>query len=386
MTDETKITTIPPHTETEFTLKTGHFTVLTWNANFDHRALTGPFSWAARRAGVISMICHAGADFVCLQELREDAVRDLAASPLIGAVYDMTYGRTNATGMSFYLVTLWMKCRWSCSTSRSLWFGEREDMVHTHWVPCSTGNGFGRFALEATFYRAAFPDPKAGKVIRHLPDVAEQPLVIYNAHFGLSQPERMLEANALHRHARAATAGAHALICGDFNTFPDTGGLEEVAILEHGCVLPAGTLPVPEPLFADIVPYGGKIRTATGLEVVGTQISYPQGHRPRGGAPRRRRDGRQARPHIPLWRPRARRQRPAHVPLRRDPGHARRPWLPQVRRGAQDAVGPPALARLVHLPQLKTHTRTVTRRGLGKGKRSAFSHTFNLSCTWPRAL
>ena len=249
--------------------------VTTWNANFDTRALTGPFSWDARKEAVLAAILRFGSDFVCLQELRPEAVRYLQASPALTETYDMAYGRTNATDLSFCLVTLWNKKKWSCSASRSLWFGA-DDAVADRWVECPTGNGFGRFAFEAKFYPAVFPEGKGKPVGCATPAYRDRALLIYNAHFGLGEAERMLQARALHAEAvrvHAAAPEAGVVICGDFNTFPDTGGAAEVGLLEGR---PGeGRSAAGAPVFRDVVPYGHPIRTFTGGKVIGTQISYP---------------------------------------------------------------------------------------------------------------
>ena len=256
------------------------FSVLDCNTNFDARALTGPFSWAARRDAVAAMIVGANADFVCLQELRDDAVRFLMAHPAIVARYDMHAARTNATEMALCLVTMWDKRRWTCAP-RPLWFGGGN--MFPFWADCGLGNGFGRVALVTEFRPAAVPDPKAKTVsytaelpVREVPPAG--PLVIYNVHLGLGEPERMLEADALHDHVREACRGAEIVVCGDFNSFPDAGGEKEVDVVCRG--LPKlrpfdGRDPMMAPILRDVVDYGKPIRTASGITLTGTQISYP---------------------------------------------------------------------------------------------------------------
>jgi hypothetical protein len=250
------------------------FSVLSWNTNFDARALTGPFSWEARRDAVVALIVKADADFVCLQELRDDAVRFLMAHPAITAKYDLSVARTNATDMALCLVTMWDKRRWTCA-ARPLWYLAVGEM-YPQWADCC-GNGFGRVALETEFYPAVVPDPKNRDIIRNAAQIVlndplsgqvYHPLIIYNVHFGLSEPERLLEAETIRRHVEVVREHAEVVVCGDFNTFPDAGGKEEVRVICSGG--PGG----PGVPLRNIVEYGEPIRTTIG-SIAGTQVSYP---------------------------------------------------------------------------------------------------------------
>lgn len=166
--------------------------ITTWNVNYDHRAAGKPewaaFDWPARRSAVIDTILKFGSDIVCLQELRKENVTDILADRRLNEIYDMAYGRTNATDMAFCLLTMWNKKTWSCSDAATLWFGQ--DGMRDHWEPCPGGNGFGRIAFVTTLHKAVTPDPKGPAVTI---DPHARSLRIFNVHFGLSEVERMHE-------------------------------------------------------------------------------------------------------------------------------------------------------------------------------------------------
>lgn len=271
------------------------FTLLDWNTNFDARALTGPFSWDARKEAVVRTILNSSTDFVCLQELRDDAVHYLASSALT-AKYDMVVARTNATDMALCLVTMWNKRKWVCA-SRPLWFGPRGEMcdqwadcgsprgvLPLHKLPapgpekpgdCGRGNGFGRVALMTEFWPAATPDPKT-KTVTYMAEApvcridryttAVMPLKILNVHLGLPEPERMLEAQEIHDRVEGYIKGMRMemVVCGDFNSFPDSGGEKEVSVVTGNSTI-----------LYPVVGYGVPIPTMSVLTLTGTQISYP---------------------------------------------------------------------------------------------------------------
>lgn len=211
---------------------------------------------------MVATILRINADIVCLQELREDAVFYLQSSSAIAAVYHAEFGRTNGTDMSLFVMTLYKKKMWSCTTVRRLWFDS--DTMVDHWAEGAYGNGFGRLVLETVFVPVAVPAGR-GKPVAYGAPTSASTLIVYNSHFGLGEAERMQQAQALH-HLAVQQCGGHraVIIAGDLNSFPDAGGDAQMRVLEGD-----------PPIFHNAVPYGGHIETLTGICVMGTQISYP---------------------------------------------------------------------------------------------------------------
>jgi len=258
--------------------KKGDLSITSWNINYDHRAFSIPkwntFDWPARKEAVIETILRCGTDFICLQELRKESVLDLMGNRRLSEVYDMTYGRTNSTDLASCLVTLWKKDVWACSKSEVLWFGQQD--MKKFWEACPGGNIFGRIVLVTTFFPAV--DPRALPPVKHF---GIQPIVIYNIHFGLPEPERIHEAHLMHKliakriaksSQRALTYAAIANIvqhtpvvaCGDFNSFADAGGHKQMDIVEIKTA-PFVMADNQEKLFT----------LKDGICLTGTQQSYP---------------------------------------------------------------------------------------------------------------
>lgn len=247
----------------------------TWNTNYDHRASPSvscawtAFDWPARRESVIQNILRFGTDFVCLQELRDQAVHDIMGDARLAVEYDMAYGRTNGTDMALCLLTMWKKKLWECSGTSIRWFGEY-DLSNT-WTACPGGNGYGRIILISEFNSATHPSPKSAPVLLapgpHI--VAPKGLIVMNVHCGMGKDERIRQAHMLHRYVKDCIESRHEktriIACGDFNSFEDAYGLGQLVLTG-----------IPEARFLPVVRHGNPIKTLVdGTDVLGTQLSYP---------------------------------------------------------------------------------------------------------------
>jgi endonuclease/exonuclease/phosphatase family metal-dependent hydrolase len=243
----------------------------TYNTNFDSRALIGPFSWDSRKDSVVLILTTINADIWCLQELRDDAVRYLMASPILTKTYDMVVSRTNATDMSLCLLTMWNKKKLSCNLSTTEWFGQCHNGYTECWQPAPGGNGFGRVMLITRFVPAAYPNPKSGIVDYGVTFPSNiTGFTVINNHFGLPQLERMYEAAVLHCCAEIhARLGEAVVMCGDFNSFDDMGGKEQVISITKGASSLSNLT------FHEAGEWTPLLPTISKTTIGGTQIPYP---------------------------------------------------------------------------------------------------------------
>lgn len=235
------------------------FSVLSWNVNYDLRAESNPkwanFTWAARKASVIDTILAADASIVCLQELRAQSMHDIISDDRIYAKYGFTYGQTNNTDMSFYLLTMWKKTEWLHNSSLIMWMNYGNDC--THWCREPNGNGFGCIALNTILEPAVFPPETPG------PNYSG--FEILNVYMGLPEKEREAESRFVAAWSCMNLYNIDSIICGDFNSFPDAKGEEFTKIIEGSGV--NNTVP-----YGRVIPmYNEPIYGA----VIGTQIPYP---------------------------------------------------------------------------------------------------------------
>jgi len=252
--------------------ETPYCKVLTYNVNTDMRVempnrATGVydwenFRWRHRKQGVFDVIMQSGADVICLQELREESIMDLLAERKIMEKYFIDYGKTNGTDNAFYLATLVEKSKWQPSSKQVLWMSETLTPTE-FWSDIHGGNGFGRMVLSTSYRAPAIPDPKKKSALQTMVENNSKSLVVINTHFGLPVGERLCEAENIANICKEYL-DYQAVVCGDFNSFPDARGEDQEKIILDS-------------KFQAAAPYCAAMETCDKEygTILGTQISYP---------------------------------------------------------------------------------------------------------------
>ena len=268
----------------------GTVRVVTWNVNYDTRAeLPHPvtkdypwqaFRWSERKGRVLRVLeeleTELSPDVICLQELRDESLSDICAWVASRRTYDISYGRTNSGDQALCLATLWNKSRWLGSISDVQWFS-KNGTTSPMWNTLKEGNGFGRILTETTLFPAAYPNPKIdveGRSVKKSPS-----FTVYNVHMGLARAERLIESHTLAFEVKNSTKIYDPydfyVVCGDFNTFPDDGGPEQMDLLDAGEL--REHIPYPSPLRVadyDASRSGNKVLISTET-TQGTHVPYP---------------------------------------------------------------------------------------------------------------
>lgn len=186
------------------------------------------FSWTTRKERIFKQILDEKPDLIGFQEIRDEAggssVGDLWAG-LGKHGYDFVSFRNGPNALAF-INTIGYKVNKFALTDTNHWYAsETPDQYSDSW-----GNGWGRVVLMATVR------PIVAKMVKNQaipsPDYDTLPIHFVNLHNGLTHVEKM-NSNRVHVQEiekLMSNKEGMVIVVGDFNTFPQEGGAEEVQV------------------------------------------------------------------------------------------------------------------------------------------------------------
>lgn len=209
------------------------------------------FSWDSRKERVFKLILDESPDVVCFQEIRNEKDGNSVAdiwNALGKQGYDVISFRNNPSSLSFVNVIAYKTSKLALDKTYRWWASNTPDQFSDSW-----GNGWGRVTLMAKFY----PVTKNAKNVE-CPDFEAEPIYVANLHNGLKHVERLnANINTVKQIDQLVQRG-HVFVCGDYNSFPDDGGGEELKIFENAH-------------FKDL---SKNLKTAEGVAVSGSFIGF----------------------------------------------------------------------------------------------------------------
>lgn len=194
-------------------------------------------------------------DIIGLQEVRNEkgvhAVAELWKS-LAPLGYELIIFRNNPSDGAFINVIAYNKKKLAFDNMHRWWASETPEKFSDSW-----GNGWGRVSLMATFYPIVSKDVRGQQVTS--PDYRHPAIHVVNVHRGLKHLEKInahrVDVEQVER--RINKDNSIVIIGGDFNTFPDDNGPQEMQLLED-----AG--------YTDLL----TLKTKDGIPVSGTFVGY----------------------------------------------------------------------------------------------------------------
>lgn len=219
------------------------------------------FSWTSRKDRVFKLVLDEYADVVCFQEIRNErdgsSVADIW-NALGKHGYDVISFRNNPSSLAFINVIAYKTSKLALEKTFRWWASETPDQFSDSW-----GNGWGRVTLMAMFY----PVTKNAKGI-DCPDYSAAPIYVANQHNGLKHSEKLNSNMNTVKQIDQLVQKGHVFVCGDYNSFPDDGGEEELMVFEK----------------ANFKELSKPLKTMEGIPVSGsfTGFSYDKYHSPKG--------------------------------------------------------------------------------------------------------
>ena len=186
------------------------------------------FSWSSRKEKIFKQILEESPDFIGFQEVRNEeggsSVADIWAG-LGKHGYEIVSFRNNPHDLSMINTVGYKAKSFVLDKTHRWWASETPEQFSDSW-----GNGWGRVVLMGTF-RSIVEQNVRGQKVPH-PDYAQLPIHFVNLHNGLKHVERM-NSNRVHVQQIEKLVGSEecvVVVTGDFNCFPDDGGVEELKI------------------------------------------------------------------------------------------------------------------------------------------------------------
>lgn len=240
--------------------KAFEFTYMTFNTcesvEFHNDAtLYQKYGWINRLPRIIKVIADEKPDIIGFQEIRNakgvKAFIELSKA-LAPYDYELVHFKTNPSDRAAINVIAYNPKKLVLDNVQRWWASETPDRFSDSW-----GNGWGRLSLMATFYPITTQEIRKQQVVS--PDYGFPAIHVVNVHRGLGHCEK-IHSNLVDIEQIAKRVGSQnsiVFIGGDFNTFPDDCGPQEMQVLQK-----AG--------YVDIL----SLKTETGIPVSGTFVGY----------------------------------------------------------------------------------------------------------------
>ncbi len=193
--------------------------ILTWNVSFSSRTV-GQYeklSWAYRKASVIDILKKSDADIICLQEIHVDEkVNYIDDLQCLYHKYIVTKSKMNTDrGGENYIVSLFKRDKIKIIKHNTVNAGHKDIEAHSVTIikykhVDHSKNGANQRFVEYTIFNMHFPMKKTTRI-----DMAEKLLI------DTTRPS---------------------IVCGDFNSFGNSGGLQQMKILKDKGLHESGLL------------------------------------------------------------------------------------------------------------------------------------------------
>jgi endonuclease/exonuclease/phosphatase family metal-dependent hydrolase len=238
-----------------FTLRVMTYNVCNTPEIYKDPKIKETFSWASRKERIFKQILEESPDIIGFQEIRNEpegsVLSDLWAG--LGAHgYEFVTFRNNPHEFALLNTIAYKAKKVSLDKTNRWWASETPDQFSDSW-----GNGWGRVALMASFYPITTKNVRGQNIPS--PDYDQPPIHVVNVHHGLKHTERMNSNRVLVEKVDELVGKklGMVVITGDFNSFPDDGGQQELNVLKD-----AGYQEVFE------------LKTSDGIAVSGSFIGY----------------------------------------------------------------------------------------------------------------
>jgi endonuclease/exonuclease/phosphatase family metal-dependent hydrolase len=215
------------------------------------------FAWSTRKDRIFRQILDESPDIVGFQEVRNEQGKSSVADiweTLGRHGYEVVSFRNNPSELSFINVIAYKTSKFYADRLHRWWVSSTPDRFSDDW-----GNGWGRVSLMLTLYPIILKKVRGQDIPS--PDYDQKPVHIVNIHNGLKHAERMHANQILVERVQELVdkkSEGTVVVTGDFNCFPDDGGVEELQVLRDAGYQEALS----------------ELKTSDGVPVSGTFIGY----------------------------------------------------------------------------------------------------------------
>ncbi len=219
--------------------------------------LVDALSWNARKKRICKQVLDESPDLIGFQEIRNENEHSPILADLWAELgkhgYEFLTFRNCPDDLAFINTIAYKTKKLAVDTTTRWWASETPDRFSDSW-----GNGWGRVVLMATVRPIITKMVKNNKIPH--PDYTALPIKFVNVHNGLNHQERM-NSNRVHVQQIEKLVGDEeciVVVVGDFNSFPDDGGAQELKIFAD----------------AGYTAVLNNLKTSDGVSVSGTFLGY----------------------------------------------------------------------------------------------------------------